>query len=119
MAKEVKSVEERIVSAYMGEDGMWIVERGKMKECSLLKEAVARINELKDKLNRANQTCNELNREKNTEWFAHRQKMRDEEDVLKRQRIDLKTKEQRFNEKFEGLRAYMNLLHTESQTNET
>lgn len=119
MAKEVKSVEERIVAAYMGEDGMWIVERGKMKECSLLKESVARINELKDKLNRSNQTCNELNREKNTEWFEHRQKMRDEEDNLKRRDLDLKLKEKRFNEKFEGLRAYMNLLHTESHTDET
>ncbi len=118
MAKEIKSVEERIVAAYMGEDGMWIVERGKMKECSLLKEAVARINELKEKLNTTNKAWHDLNREKMTEWYDHREKIRLQEEAIKSKAQGLEIKERRFNEKFEGLRSYMNLLHEEIKANE-
>lgn len=118
MAKEIKSVEERIVAAYMGEDGMWIVERGKMKECSLLKEAVARINELKEKLVNTNKAWHDLNREKMSEWYEHREKMSAQEEALKLKTRDFEHKERRFNEKFEGLRTYMNILHNDIKPNE-
>ena len=42
------TIEQLITKAYAGESGGdWVVEKGKVKECRLLKEAVQRIEELK------------------------------------------------------------------------
>jgi hypothetical protein len=42
-----KTVEERIVEHYQGDNGDWVVARGKVTEAKFLKEAVARIKSLK------------------------------------------------------------------------
>jgi len=44
MAKEA---EDKIRDYYLSEDGEWLVEKGKMREARLLKEAYYRINDLK------------------------------------------------------------------------
>jgi biopolymer transport protein ExbB/TolQ len=41
------SVEEKIQKLYMAENGIWLVQKGKMTEAKLLKEAYERINYLK------------------------------------------------------------------------
>lgn len=40
-----KTVEQRIREHYQAENGEWLVEKGKMKEAKLLKEAVERISQ--------------------------------------------------------------------------
>ncbi len=47
MATE-KPVEDRIREHYCAENGEWLVEKGKVKEARLLKEAVQRIHSLKN-----------------------------------------------------------------------
>jgi cytochrome b involved in lipid metabolism len=42
-----KTVEERILEHYRGDNGDWVVARGKVTEAKFLKEAVARIKSLK------------------------------------------------------------------------
>jgi hypothetical protein len=42
-----KTVETRIVEHYQGDNGDWVVARGKVTEAKFLKEAVARIKSLK------------------------------------------------------------------------
>lgn len=44
------TIEQEIVASYQAEDGDWIVEKGKVKECKFLKRAVARIEELSEAL---------------------------------------------------------------------
>jgi hypothetical protein len=43
-----KRVEQRIREHYQASDGEWLVEKGKIKEARLLKEAVERIDTLRD-----------------------------------------------------------------------
>ena len=43
-----KSIEDRIREHYCAENGEWLIEKGKVKEARLLKEAVQRINSLKN-----------------------------------------------------------------------
>jgi hypothetical protein len=46
-----KTVEQEIRDYYLADNGEWIVEKGKMKEAKLLKQAVQRIESLKNELN--------------------------------------------------------------------
>lgn len=44
------SIEDQIIQFYAGESGDWVIEKGKVKECRFLKQAVARIHQLQDEL---------------------------------------------------------------------
>lgn len=61
----VKQVEERIKEAYAGPSNgsIWVVEKGKEKECRLLKEAVERIESLKRKNDRLQESERNLSRQ--------------------------------------------------------
>lgn len=63
MANE-KPVEDRIVEYYLAEDGTWLVEKGKVKEAKLLKEADARIRQLKKEVRFYEQKWSEKNRDR-------------------------------------------------------
>ena len=52
-----KTVEQRIRELYCAEGGEWLVEKGKVKEARLLKEAHHEIVRLKKELSRANNTA--------------------------------------------------------------
>jgi urease accessory protein UreF len=52
-----KTVEQRIRELYCAEGGEWLVEKGKVKEARLLKEAYHKIMCLKKELSHANNTA--------------------------------------------------------------
>ena len=51
MSKKPLEVEERIKKNYQAEDGIWLVQQGKVTEAKLLKEAYERIIKLKELVN--------------------------------------------------------------------
>lgn len=79
-----KNVEERIRDHYLSEDGEWLVEKGKVKEARLLKEAYGRIDDLK----------NDLQWQKN---YARSlaQEARESRDKLDKMAVDVNERERR------------------------
>ena len=75
MAKP-KTIEQEIVANYQGEDGDWIVEKGKVKECKFLKRAVARIEELSKALEEKTKAYDEKRWEIVDYWEERNDKLR-------------------------------------------
>ncbi len=51
----MKTIKEKITAYYVSEDGTWLVEKGKVKEAKLIKEAFQEINELEKDVKRLEQ----------------------------------------------------------------
>lgn len=89
-----KTIEDQITEYYKGENGTWVVEKGKLKEAKLLKEAVVRIRELKNDLRYFNNRYNDL-----------KTKIIDKEKVLKDREVELEKRQN-------SLRNTMNSVHS-------
>lgn len=89
-----KTIEDRITEYYSGENGTWVVEKGKLKEAKLLKEAVTRIRALKNELRFVSDSRDDL-----------RTKMIDKEKVLKDREVELEKRQN-------SLRNTMNSVHS-------
>lgn len=81
-----KPVEDRIVEHYKGEDGNWIVEKGKVTEAKLLKEAVFRIRDIKN----TSQYFSAKYRELQNELNEREEAIRIREEKLKRRQTTFK-----------------------------
>ena len=77
MAKQ-KTIEQEIVANYQGEDGDWVVEKGKVKECKFLKRAVARIEELSKALEERTKAYDEKRDAHLHTWQRRNDALRDE-----------------------------------------
>lgn len=89
-----KTIEDQITEYYKGENGTWVVEKGKLKEAKLLKEAVVRIRALKNELRFVSDSRDDL-----------RTKMIDKEKVLKDREVELEKRQN-------SLRNTMNSVHS-------
>ena len=68
-----KSVEDRIREHYQAESGEWLIEKGKLKEARLLKEAHDRIRELNADLTKKS---NYISKKDNEGWYNLREHAR-------------------------------------------
>lgn len=84
--KEELTIEQEILANYQGEDGDWVVEKGKVKECKLLKRAVARINELSEALEDITDAYNEKRYAELHGWQKRNDDLRDELYAMKKEK---------------------------------
>ena len=59
------SISQQIRHHYAGEDGIWIVAKGKVKECKLLKEAAQELDRQRHEIERLWEENRDLKRDKN------------------------------------------------------
>lgn len=83
-----KSVEERIREHYTAQSGEWLVEKGKVKEAKLLKEACI-------KLERQGRELEKLHEEKRNKHWENYDKQRE----LEKREKTITEREQRFEER--------------------
>ena len=84
MTKKELTVEERIKQNYQAEDGIWLVQAGKVTEAKLLKEAYERIESLK-KIAIHNKNMYDNEADKRAEpWRNETYKLRKDNDDLKK-----------------------------------
>jgi hypothetical protein len=83
-----KTIEEQIREYYLAGNGEWLVEKGKVKEAKLLKQAVERIDGLKNNLKYFSNRCTELENSINEKISARRKELDDrEEKLLRRENV--------------------------------
>jgi chaperonin cofactor prefoldin len=95
----VKSIESRIREYYVSESGEWLVEKGKVKEAKLLKEAC--------------ETIEWLRRQNNLQWQQAQEagrKLREREDAITAREKTVEQSEKSLRDRLESVRTSMEYL---------
>ena len=87
-----KTVEEQIRDHYFAGNGEWLVEKGKVKEAKLLKQAVERIDGLKNNVRYFSNRCKELEDSIHEKIAERRKELNEREEKLTKRENDLKRK---------------------------
>lgn len=95
----VKSIESRIREYYVSESGEWLVEKGKVKEAKLLKEACETIEWLRKQNNLQWQQAQEAGR-----------KLREREDAIAAREKTVEQSEKSLRDRLESVRTSMEYL---------
>lgn len=96
-----KSVEERIREHYQASSGEWLIEKGKIKEAKLLKEACECIEELRSLLDQKEKYINKKEIEGWHNILAHNKR---KEELDKREE-NIKYVEERLNDRLQSVHA--------------
>ena len=87
-----KNIEEQIRDYYQANNGEWLVEKGKVKEAKLLKQAVERIDSLKNNVRYFSNRCKELEYSIHEKIAARINELNEREENIRRRENDLKRK---------------------------